>query len=76
MQVKRLVGREAECGGSSVRYLDPRMAFKQRHERKIGLLVRLFRDKIEIPDRLMVVDGKDELDFRHDEWESFVFMVF
>jgi len=51
------------------------MAFKQRHERKIGLLVRLFRDKIEIPDRLMVVDGKDELDFRH-EWESFVFMVF
>jgi hypothetical protein len=47
------------------RYLDLRMAFQKLNERKVRLLVCFLRYKIEIPDRLMVVNGKDELDFRH-----------
>jgi hypothetical protein len=45
--------------------LYPRVALEHADEREIGLLISLLRHELEIADRLMVVNGKDKLDFRH-----------
>ena len=47
------------------RDLDLRMLLQNLDERKVGFLVRFFRNKIEIPDRLMIMDRKDELYLGH-----------
>ena len=47
------------------RDLDRRMALKYPEKGQIRLLISVFSHKVEVPDRLMIVDGKDKLYFRH-----------
>ncbi len=46
-------------------YLEPGDLPDRLHEWEIGVMVRLFRDMVEVPYRLMVMDGEDEFYFFH-----------
>src|SRR3990170_5226492 len=46
-------------------YPDLRMPLQYREKRQISLLICFFRDKVEIPYRLVVMNGKDELYLGH-----------
>ena len=47
------------------RHPDLGMPLQHLDERKVGLLVRLLGDEVEVPHRLVVMNGEDELDLGH-----------